>query len=126
MANRSKGEVTLRIAGVGEFVLVMDFQMRCEVEDLCNKPFMAVADEAHRGFHRAIRAIFWGALRRHHSDMSMGDVTALIENHEAEIAAALSAASAAAAPPAEGKDRPRPPAKRRGGKTSGGNGAKRA
>lgn len=125
MANREKGEVTLRLDDGREFVLCMDFEMRCSVEDLLDKPFMQVAEEAQKGFHRSIRAIFWGALQRHHPGMSLGDVTALLSDHETEIAQALAKASEAAAPDAEGGDSPRPPGKRRAGKTSGASGAKR-
>lgn len=131
MANREKGEVTLRLDDGREFVLCMDFEMRCAVEDMLDKPFMQVAEEAQKGFHRSIRAIFWGALQRYHPGMSLGDVTALLSEHETEIAAAMNKASDAASPEAEGGDSPRPPKSGSGGKprpraSSGASGAKRA
>jgi hypothetical protein len=128
VTNSVKGEVPLKLKDGREFVLVMDFDMRVKVEDLYEKPFAEVAQKAAAGFHGAIRALFWGALQKHHAELTMGDVTALIESHGDELEAAMTRAAGAAN--GEGKNSPHPPekpsTKRRAGTISGGNGAKRA
>lgn len=127
MANAAKGQVPLKLPDGREFTLVLDFEMRVAVEDQCDKPFDHVAARAIAGFNGAVRALVWGSLRRFHSDLSMEDVTALIESHGAEVEAALVKAAEAAAPDAkpEGKDGKNPPKPRRS-KNSGASGAKPA
>lgn len=125
MSNSVKGATPLELKDGRKFTLVMDFEMRVQVEDLTGLPFAEVGQRAARGFHGAVRAIFWGALQRHHSDLTMDDITALIEEHSEEMEAALVKAGEAATPPPEDRE-PGNRKGRRAGKSSGSNGAKRA
>lgn len=126
MTNPIKGETRISLPDGREFTLVMDFEMRVAVEGLCDKPFSEVAQRASEGFHGAIRALLWGSLQRHHADLSMGDVTALIEDHGAELEAGMVKAAKAAAPDASAGGNATNRKSRRATKSSGGNGAKPA
>ena len=124
MANRLKGEVALDLSDGRSFVLVADFEMRVAVEDMADRPFPEVAQRAARGFQGAVRALFWGMLQRHHAELSMGDVTTLLEEDGEEIAAAMTRAVEAAESDASDSAPAGNGGGRRGGKSSGGSGAK--
>lgn len=125
MANLVKGEVPLSLSDGRNLRMVMDFDMRVAVETLTDKPFHVVAQRASEGFQGDVRALMWGALQRFHADLSMGDVTTLIEEEGPALEAALVRAGEAATPPesAEGNvPAAGKPARR--GRTSGASGAK--
>lgn len=124
MANVIKGEVPLELSDGRRFTLVADFEATIEAESLYGKPAAQMGSDAAAGFVGAIRALFYGMLKRKHPAITPGEVASILAEHMDEVAAAIEAASSAAAPQAtEGKkgENPRPA---RRGKTSGASGAK--
>ncbi|WP_394658423.1 hypothetical protein [uncultured Novosphingobium sp.] len=124
MANAHKGYVPLKLDGDREFTLVFDHEGLIEAESAYGKPLHQVLADASTGFMGATRALLYGAMRRFHADLTLGDVSTLLFENADAIGAALSQAYDAAMPKpgasTEGKAaRPR-------GKTSGANGAKPA
>lgn len=84
MANRQKGEVELSIAGTS-YTLVMDISAICDLESLFSTPvrdatIQEIGRSVERGSVRHIRGFLWAALRRHHKDMTLDKVSALIED----------------------------------------------
>lgn len=84
MANRQKGEVALEIAGKS-YTLVMDISAVCELEALFSTPvrdatIAEIGRAVERGSVRHIRGFLWAALRRHHKDMTLENVSTLIED----------------------------------------------
>jgi hypothetical protein len=71
MANPVKGEVAFEVEG-RDYKLVLDFNALCEVEDVLGADGMDLARP------KAIRAIFWAALLRHHPDVTVQDAGDLI------------------------------------------------
>ncbi|MBB3034057.1 hypothetical protein [Alteriqipengyuania lutimaris] len=126
MANRTKGEASLDIEGVGSFTLALPFGSRAAAEEKSGLPFHELGERAQRGFHSAIATIVWAALRKHHSEMSIEDVQELLDDHADAFTTAVQRAANDSAPKADGGNgaagKPKP---RRPTKTSGRNGAKR-
>jgi hypothetical protein len=82
MANQERGEIALSI-GDRVYTLVTDFDARCQVESLFqtdDKPFayekVALFAASYSSTH--LRAIFWGALRRHHPEITLVEAGELI------------------------------------------------
>ena len=71
MANSVRGEVAFEVEG-RDYKLVLDFNALCEVEDVLGADGMDLARP------KAIRAIFWAALLRHHPDVTVQDAGDLI------------------------------------------------
>lgn len=71
MANPVKGEVAFEVEGQ-TYKLVLDFNALCEVEEVLGAGGMDLARP------KAIRAIFWAALLRHHPDVTVQDAGDLI------------------------------------------------
>jgi hypothetical protein len=71
MANVIKGEVAFEVEGRA-YKLVLDFNALCEVEDVLGKGEMDLARP------KAIRAIFWASLLRHHPDVTVQEAGDLI------------------------------------------------
>ncbi|WP_288413852.1 hypothetical protein [uncultured Novosphingobium sp.] len=125
MANIGKGEVSLDLGDVGRFTLAFDMQALVAAEEAADRPIADLLDRAKRGFMGASRAIFFGALQRHHPETSIDDVDELLNVHGDTIAHALGKtldasmpAADAAARAVEGKQGANPP-----GKSSGRSGA---
>lgn len=119
MANSVKGEVPLKLSDGREFVLVFDMEALIQAEDEYGKPLPVLVERVQQGFFSAIRALFWASLQRHQPGTTLQDVNDLLTEHSDAIEKMLEAY--AAAMPTEGKDGANPR-----GKTSGGNGVKRA
>lgn len=107
MANREKGEVTIDVEGT-PYLLVMDFEAMCQLEDKLSTAekdvtFVEVMQKADRGSLRHLRAVLWAALLRHQPDMTLQDVTALIDKlgGVAGVHKALLAVNKATRPDAE-------------------------
>lgn len=126
MTNALKGEVPLKLNDGTHLTLVFDMEAMIEAEGAYGKPMLTMVGDASVGFIGAIRAMLYGALRAHHSDLSLKDVSEMLRENTEVITDALAKAHDAAMPAsngvsAEGKAAPR----RRPGKISGANGAKR-
>lgn len=123
--NMVKGEVPLQLKDGSKFTLIFDMEALIEAEATYGKPMHALVQDATRGFMGAIRAMLYGALRAHHSDVILRDVSVMLAENGDVITEALSKAHEAAMPKsaeaAEGNDQPPHPR----GKTSGASGAKR-
>lgn len=83
MANRERGEVSLEVEGQ-PYVLVLDTNAMCELEDLLSTPerpvsFVEVIQKVVNGNSmRHLRALVWAALRRHHPTMTVKEAGDLI------------------------------------------------
>lgn len=118
--NPVKGEVPLTLSDGREFILVMDFEALVEAEGAAGQPLPNLMAQASLGFVGAQRSLLFGALRRHHSGVTLAECSEIMLSEINAAAPALTAAIEAAFPEAkEGKDGKNPP-----GKTSGANGAK--
>ena len=127
MPNPLKGEAQLTLEDGRELMLALDFDGLIEAEQAYGKPLVQLLAEAQAGFMGALRALLWGALRRHHPDLRLADVTALLMDQQARAIAAITAAIDAAMParqPSGEGDNPGNRRARRAGKRSGSNGAK--
>ena len=83
VANREKGEVEIDVGGK-TYVLVMDFEAMCQLEDKLSTAdkdvtFVEVMQKADRGSMRHMRAVLWAALLRHQPDITLQDVTNVIQ-----------------------------------------------
>lgn len=130
MANPVKGEILLVVGSdeqdnKREYKLVIDFEARVLAEEACNRPFAEIGARAARGFHADVRAIFWSALQRHHSEITLQQAGEMLEEDGDVILAAMTAAGEAAAAPDKGGNGPNR-RERRASKSSGGSGAKQA
>lgn len=126
MPNKLKGEIPLKLSDGREFVLVAGIEAMIEAEGLYGKPGAQIAADAAAGYMGAIRALFYGMLKRKHPDITPSDAGDLLSNHMDEVGAAMEASTEAASPPkSEGKEGANPPSGRRG-KPSGRSGAKPA
>lgn len=128
MANFLLGEVPLKIADGRSFTLVFDMEALIEAEGAYGKPMHATMIDASKGFMGALRAVLFGAFRAHHPEFDLKAVADLLAENTDAISDALTAAHEKAmpapTPSAPGNANPAP-VRRRPGKTSGGNGAKR-
>lgn len=82
MANRD-GEVLLEIKGK-TYTLALTFDAMAAVEELFSTPsvvvtFGQVASAVDRGSVRHMRGLLWSVLQKHHPDVRIKDVGALIE-----------------------------------------------
>jgi hypothetical protein len=73
-------EVTVDVGGKA-YTLALDINAMCAVEDLMSTEaktvsFQEVATLAMRNSMRHVRALTWGALRKHHKDMTLEQVGA--------------------------------------------------
>lgn len=90
MANREKGEASVEINGVS-YTLALNINAMCEVETMLSiggkdVRFLDVFHRACAGHLVSLRAVFWGALRQHHGQVTLraaGDL--LNEFGEAEL-----------------------------------------
>jgi hypothetical protein len=146
--NPIKGEIVLRL-GKEKYLLVLDNAGLVEAsvaytgkanklrklfadlqpeEDEDGEPVFDEDGDPIKDTLPATRALLFGALQAHHSDLSMRDVTNMLVGHAGEIAVALEESLRASHPElseGEGKDDKNPPTKPRG-RNSGRSGAKRA
>lgn len=118
MPNPVKGEVALKVDD-RELTLVFDMDALVRAEDAYGQPLPVLLERVQRGFFGAIRVLFWAAMQRHQPGTAMDEVDVILTEHSEALEAMLKAYEKAM--PAEGKKGANPP-----GKTSGGNGAKRA
>jgi hypothetical protein len=77
MANAQKGEVILDVDGQ-RITLAADVNALCELETETGQVFQQVAAKADAGSFVAIRWLLWTMTRRHHPQLSLTDVGALI------------------------------------------------
>jgi hypothetical protein len=103
MANPHMGEVAVEIGGT-PYTLVFNVNAICEIEDLLGRTWIDIArelqtwapktaangkpaqeteaetlDRASRVDMRLIRALFWGALREHHDEVTLKQAGALMD-----------------------------------------------
>jgi hypothetical protein len=86
MANPERGEVALTV-GDRVYTLVLDFNAYCELEELLSTPdarvtwaqaiWLAIKDGGSAIYQRAM---VWASLRRYHKDLSLDDVSDLIQS----------------------------------------------
>lgn len=118
-----KGEAPLQLSDGREFTIVLDMEGLIEAEPVYGHPLPKIMADAAAGFVGAIRALLFGALRRHHPDITAVEVAEIIMADFDAVGRALQAATTNGFPKAEGKGSGNvPPA----GKASGRNGAKPA
>jgi Phage tail tube protein, GTA-gp10 len=67
MANRERGEVSLTVNGT-TYTLRPTVNAICDLEDLLQLPFAAIAEKASAGDIRAMRALMWAYLQDKHAD----------------------------------------------------------
>lgn len=83
MANRQKGEVSLSVEGqIYTFVLTIDAMVA--LEDMFSTPqrevtFQQVADRSIAGSVKHTRGLIWASLQEHHPDLTLKDVSNLIQ-----------------------------------------------
>jgi hypothetical protein len=124
MTNPLKGEVKLALDDGRQFTLVLDFEALIAAEGFAKKPLPMLMAEAQAGFVGAVRALFWGALQRHHDDLTVAEVTAIMTSNLDRITQAIGEAGDAAMPDAAEGDNAGNRKARRAGKASGSSGAK--
>ena len=83
MANREKGEVSVVVDGV-TYTLVLNLAAMIAAEEQSEaqgKPLTwdALMAQAVAGSARATRLFLWAMFQKHHADLSLGDVTAVID-----------------------------------------------
>lgn len=101
MANKIKGEVGFKAAGQN-YVLLLDFNALCELEDVVPGLMDGTANLASQ---RAVRAVFHAGLAEHHPELTDKDAGRLIHEIGLERAAELIGESCTASfGTPEGKD----------------------
>lgn len=126
MTNPLRGEATLDLGDDGKFLLVLDHEALIAAEGVFGRPIELLMLAFRDGMAGAHRAMLWGALRRHHSDVTVERATELVLANRVKVIDVLTAAVIASMPEkAEGK-KPGNRKARRAGKSSGSSGAKRA
>ncbi len=123
MANRIKGEVSLKLEDGREFILVADMEALVEAEGIYGKPLGETMADAARGFVGASRAMLYGALRAKHPDITLREAADMLATDSTEVSERLAEAADKAFPDAKGKAGNAP--SRKAGKRSGSSGAKR-
>jgi len=110
-ANRLKGEAGIEVEGQS-YVLAFDVNAMCEVEYLLDQPTDRIlrALTASPPLH-VVRALLWGGLRRHHPDLDLQAVGALMEKMggAGKALEAIGEALVSAFPEAEDPDPANPP-----------------
>ena len=126
MTNPLKGEAALVLDDGRRFNLVLDIEGLITAEGVFGQPLERMMIAANMGLVGAHRAMLFGALQRHHRDLTLDDVTQIVMKNRAVVIDMLTKAIEAAFPePSEEADRGNGKA-RPAGKSSGSNGAKRA
>jgi hypothetical protein len=126
MTNPLKGEGRLILEDGRTFTLVLDFDGLIAAEQAYGKPMQQLLAEANQGFMGAIRAILWGALQRHHPQLTLGDAGQLMLDQQQAVMAAVEVAIMAGLPdPGAEGDNPGNASRRPAGRRSGRSGAKR-
>lgn len=83
MANRQNGEVSVEIDGK-QYTLAMTINAMVALEDMFSTPtqsvtFQQVSEKADAGSIRHLRAILWAVLQRYHSDVTIEQVSDLVQ-----------------------------------------------
>ena len=83
MANRHKGEVTIDVEGTA-YTLALTIDAMVALEDQFSTPqklvtFQEILGLADRGSVKAMRALIWAALQRHHPTITLTDVSDLVQ-----------------------------------------------
>lgn len=83
MANRQKGELDIPIGG-STYTLVLDLEAMIAVEDVFSTPdrevtFQQVMVRVNAGSMKHIRGFLWAAFQRFHPDLSLKDVSGLVQ-----------------------------------------------
>lgn len=123
MVNPVKGEVPLKLADGRELTLVLDMEAMIVAEELYRKPVEYVLADAMVGFTGALRAILYGMLRAHHSEVTPSEALEMFVANKEVVARAFEQASKAAKASKDGEDKERPGPRQRGA-SSGRSGAK--
>lgn len=121
--NQFKGEAPLKLSDGRQFTLVLDMEGLIEAEPVYGHPLPKIMADAAAGFVGAIRALLFGALRRHHPGITAVEVAEIIAADFGAVGLALQAATENGFPQEGGKKSGNA---HQAGKTSGANGAKPA
>lgn len=132
MTSPLKGEAKLQLKDGRSFTLVLDHEALFAAESLARKPLEQVLAELVGGFHGARRAVLFGALRRHHPDVTPEEATQIMVDAKMAAVEAITAALVASQPKAAegdnagnaGKPKAKKAGKRPTGTRSGRSGAK--
>jgi len=112
MANPHRGEIAVDIGGA-PYRLRFSTNAICELEDHLGEPINTIAARLARAETvglRLARALFWGALRDHHADVTLTQAGELMDDLGAGAAMAhIGAAFRAAFPEPEAGQGARPP-----------------
>lgn len=120
MASALNGEVALTINDE-EHTLVLDFEALIAAEGAYGKPLAVLTSDAEMGFVGALRCLLYGALRRHHPNVTIEAAGQMIMADGKAVDGALEAAARLAYPEEDKKPGKAP---RQRGTRSGRNGAK--
>lgn len=83
MANAEKGEVAVKVGG-RDLTLVYTYNTVAELEQIEGVPFVALVQRLADGTTLAFRLMLWGALRKHHPDLSLFDVGDILDDLTAD------------------------------------------
>ena len=113
MANRQRGEASFKTATGEEITLAIDFDALAEAEDQADTPVPKLLEGLSKGRFKAIRAIVFGATRRHNPELTLDAVGDMLLSADAAalteaLGRAASAAFPAPAASAEGKAKAQP------------------
>ncbi len=78
MPNPLKGEAVLELADGRRFQLVLDMEALLAGEQAYGKPLELLLRDTIVGLVGAHRALLAGAMQRHHADLTLNDLTAMI------------------------------------------------
>lgn len=115
------GEAALSINDE-DYTLVLDFEALISAEQAYGKPLAVVTMDAQAGFVGALRCLLFGALRRHHPDVTLAASGQMMAADAKAVETALEQAARLAYPEEDKKPGKAP---RPRGNSSGRNGARR-
>lgn len=83
MANREKGEVSMEIDGT-QYTFVLTVDAMVALEDMFSTPqrettFQQVMQRVQAGSVKHCRGLIWASLQEHHPEMTLKDVSAMIQ-----------------------------------------------
>lgn len=93
MANRAKGELTVKHEGK-DYTFALDFNALCEFEDATGKDALDVLRviESGKGRVSDIRALMWAGLRAHHPEVTLHDAGRILASNSGAVMEGVAAA----------------------------------
>jgi hypothetical protein len=116
MANKLKGDVTIK-AGDKEYILRLDFNALCTLEEKTGKGFVAISEQLSKAETMSmvmVRACLWAGLQKHHPTMTVeeaGDLVVALGGLAGAVGAINSSMTAAFGEPEKDANPPKPEAK---------------